>query len=124
MTEESVEAGTLVVREGQPADDFFVVLEGELEVIAVGEGGSEPRIVNSLVSGDYFGEIGLLEGIPRTASVRSRTRATLYRIPGEEFLGATNRNPGMATTLFDGIVGRLARTHPSHEPKFAPEEAT
>jgi CRP-like cAMP-binding protein/MFS family permease len=124
MTWESVQAGTTVVREGEAADDFFVVLEGELDVVAVGEVGSEPRIVNSLGPDDYFGEIGLLEGIPRTASVRARTPATLYRIPSEEFLGATNRNPGMATTLFDGIVGRLARTHPSHEPKFAPEEAT
>ncbi|MEA2509981.1 MAG: hypothetical protein QOG21_2063 [Actinomycetota bacterium] len=124
MTEESVAAGTIVVREGEAADDFFVVLEGELEVTAVGEVGSEPRMVNSLGPGDYFGEIGLLEGIPRTASVRSETPAKLYRIPGEEFLGATDRNPGMATTLFDGIVARLARTHPSHGPKFAREEAT
>ncbi|MEA2485312.1 MAG: hypothetical protein QOD46_423 [Actinomycetota bacterium] len=124
MTEESVEPGTIVVQEGKAADDFFVVQEGELEVMAVGEIGSEPRIVNSLRPGDYFGEIGLLEGIPRTASVRSRTPSKLFRIPGEDFLGATNRNPAMATTLFDGIVGRLARTHPSHVPKFAPEEAS
>jgi CRP-like cAMP-binding protein len=124
MTEESVEAGVDVVREGEPPDDFFVVLEGDLDVLAVGEIGTEPRVVNSLHRGDYFGEIGLLEGIPRTASVRSVTPAKLYRIPGQDFVDAINRNPSMATTIFDGIVGRLARTHPSHEPKFTPEEAT
>jgi MFS family permease len=124
MAEESVEAGTYVVREGEAADDFFVVLQGELDVTAVGEVGTEPRTVNSLRRGDHFGEIGLLEGIPRTASVRAISPAKVYRIPGRDFVEAINSNPAMATTIFDGIVGRLARTHPSHEAKFAPEEAT
>jgi CRP-like cAMP-binding protein len=124
MSEEALPSGTTVIREGEAADDFFVVQDGELDVTAVGEVGSEPRTVNSLGPGDYFGEIGLLERISRTASVRSKTPVTLYRIPGEDFVEAINRNAAMATTLFDGIVGRLARTHPSHEPTFAPEEAT
>jgi CRP-like cAMP-binding protein/predicted MFS family arabinose efflux permease len=124
MTEESLAGGTDVIREGEEADDIFVVVEGTLDVTAAGELGTEPRTVNSLGPGDYFGEIGVLERIPRTASVRSATAARVYRIPGQDFVEAINSNPAMGTTIFDGIVGRLARTHPSHEPKFAPEEAT
>jgi CRP-like cAMP-binding protein/predicted MFS family arabinose efflux permease len=124
MTEESTEPGTDVIREGDPADDFFVVREGELDVLAVGEMGAGPRKVNSLGPGDYFGEIGLLEGIPRTASVRAVTPTRLYRIPGRDFLDTVNRTPALSMTLLDGAVGRLARTHPSHEPTFTPREAT
>ncbi|MDP9227339.1 MAG: MFS transporter [Actinomycetota bacterium] len=124
MTEESVGAGTDIVREGEPADDFFVVLEGELEVLSAGETGARSRRVNSLGPGDYFGEIGLLEGIPRTASVRSITPARVYRIPGRDFLETVNQTPAMTMTILDSVVGRLARTHPSHEPRFAPGEAT
>jgi CRP-like cAMP-binding protein len=124
MTEESVPAGTDVTREGEPADDFFVVRDGELDVFAQGERESEMRKVNSLGPGDYFGEIGLLEGIPRTASVRSRTAVQLYRIPGRDFVETVNHTPAMSMTLLDGIVGRLAQTHPSHEPQFAAKEAS
>ncbi|MDP9233067.1 MAG: MFS transporter [Actinomycetota bacterium] len=124
MTEESAEPGTDVIREGDPADDFFVVRDGELDVVAVGEMGTSPRKVNSLRPGDYFGEIGLLEGIPRTASVRAATPTRLYRISGPDFLDTVNRTPALSMTLLDGAVGRLARTHPSHEPTFTPREAT
>jgi CRP-like cAMP-binding protein len=124
MTEESAEPGTDVIREGDSADDFFVVRNGELDVVAVGEMGTGPRKVNSLGPGDYFGEIGLLEGIPRTASVRAVTPTRLYRIPGRDFLDTVNRTPALSMTLLDGAVGRLARTHPSHEPTFTPGEAT
>jgi MFS family permease len=123
MTEESVPAGTDVTREGEPADDFFVVRGGELDVFAAGEQETEMRKVNSLGPGDYFGEIGLLEGISRTASVRSRTPVQLYRIPGRDFVETVNHTPAMSMTLLDGIVGRLAQTHPSHEPQFAAKEA-
>ena len=81
------------------------------------------RKVNSLGPGDYFGEIGLLEGIPRTASVCSCTPVQLYRIPGRDFVETVNHTPAMSMTLLDGLVGRLAQTHPSHEPKFAAKEA-
>ena len=124
LTEESAEPGMDIVREGEPADDFYVVRQGELDVLAVGETGTEPRKVNSLGPGDYFGEIGLLEGIPRTASVRAVTPTLLYRISGPDFLDTVNRTPALSMTLLDGVVGRLARTHPSHEPTFTPKEAT
>lgn len=122
MSEETVGPGTEVIREGDPPDDFYVVIEGDLDVIAVGESGGQARLVNSLGAGDYFGEIGLLEGIPRTATVRSTTSVRVYRIPGRDFVEAVNRTPAISMTLLDGVVGRLARTHPSRQPTFVPGE--
>jgi CRP-like cAMP-binding protein/predicted MFS family arabinose efflux permease len=120
MSEETVAAGTEVILEGDVPNDFFVVAEGELDVVAAGETSSDARKVNSLGPGEYFGEIGLLEGVPRTASVISVTEARFFRIPGNTFLDAVNQTPLMSMTLLSGMVGRLARTHPSREPTFAP----
>lgn len=109
--EERVEAGTEMVVEGESADDFFVLTEGEAEVTARGEAGVE-RHLGVLTAPDYFGEIGLLERRPRTATVVATTPCTVLRIGGADFLSALT-----SATLTPGALGlaqdRLARTHPS-----------
>jgi predicted MFS family arabinose efflux permease len=117
LAEQTVEAGETVITEGEPAEDFYVVRSGSYEVLSAGETGSVPRVINTLGEGDYFGEIGLVEGIPRTATVRAATGGVVYRISGPDFLDAVNESPTLSGTLLDGIVGRLARTHPSYEPR-------
>lgn len=110
-TDIQVDADVPVVRQGQEPDSFYVVADGELGVVARGEG-SEELVLEDLGAGDYFGEIGLIEQIPRTASVTSRTPATLLRIDGAAFLEAlTASTPSPA--LLDGASLRLRRTHPS-----------
>jgi CRP-like cAMP-binding protein/predicted MFS family arabinose efflux permease len=114
MEERAVPAGAAVVTEGEQADAFYVVGSGRLAVLSAGEQGGEPARVNTLGPGDYFGEIGLLERIPRTATVQAETEASVWRLAGEDFLGILNQVPSTSGTLLDGVVGRLARTHPSH----------
>jgi MFS family permease len=113
---EDYSPGSTIVRQDEPADDFFVVVSGQLDVLSSGQSGASASRVNTLSDGDYFGEIGLLERIPRTATVRAQTHCTVYRIPGDAFLDAVNRQPAVSGTLLDGVVGRLARTHPSYRP--------
>ncbi|MDQ3964227.1 MAG: MFS transporter [Actinomycetota bacterium] len=120
---ETVPAGTIVVQEGQPADDFFVVLDGSLDVSSIGEGEREAAPLGSMGRGDHFGEIGLLEDLPRTATVVATTDCDLLRVPGDSFLAAVNQEPTLSGTLIDGIVGRLSRTHPTYRPKVLAEEA-
>jgi CRP-like cAMP-binding protein/predicted MFS family arabinose efflux permease len=115
LEEVAVPAGAAVVTEGEQADAFYVVRSGTLAVLSAGERGGEPARVNTLGPGDYFGEIGLLERIPRTATVRAESDgAAVWRLAGEDFLGILNQVPSTSGTLLDGVVGRLARTHPSH----------
>jgi putative ABC transport system ATP-binding protein len=61
--------GEVIVRQGDEADAFYIVTDGELEVLIEGPGGG-PLVVNRLGRGDYFGEIALLRGGRRTATVR------------------------------------------------------
>jgi CRP-like cAMP-binding protein/predicted MFS family arabinose efflux permease len=114
LEDRAVPAGAAVVTEGEQADAFYLVRSGSLAVLSAGERGGEPARVNTLGPGDYFGEIGLLERIPRTATVRAESDALVWRLAGDDFLGILNQVPSTSGTLLDGVVGRLARTHPSH----------
>ncbi len=107
-TEEQVPAGAVVIAEGDEPDDLFAVVTGQVEV-SVDEGDAT-RVVATLGEGDYFGEIGLLEKRPRTATVTAASDTTLFRIPGEDFLRIINEGPRISTTLLAAISNRLAVT--------------
>lgn len=109
--ERDVAAGVTVIREGDEADALYVLLEGRMAVRARGEGEVEQELP-PMESGAYFGEIGLLERIPRTATVESVGPSRLLRIEGDAFLDALN-GASASVTLLEGARGRLARTHPT-----------
>ena len=117
-TELTVDPGVSIVREGEHADALYVVLDGTVEVWARGQAGGAEHQLATLGPDSYFGEIGLLERIPRTATVVASVPTRLYRIGGEEFLDALTSSPP-AASLIEDVRARLARTHPSHEPTFA-----
>jgi hypothetical protein len=100
--------GQAIVREGEPADALYVILEGSVGVTARGETGGEQRL-RTMGPETYFGEIGLLERIPRTATVTAEALTHCYRIDGDAFLDAlTTTAP--ATSLLEGARTRLAAT--------------
>jgi ATP-binding cassette subfamily B protein len=72
MRREEVPAGGAVVEEGEDGDRFYVVLSG---IFSVSQTSLGPRRV--LRPGDYFGEVALAMDVPRTASVRALTPATV-----------------------------------------------
>jgi CRP-like cAMP-binding protein/MFS family permease len=109
--EQEVPAGTVVIHEGDEADALYVLLDGQMAVRARGEGDLE-RELAPMESGAYFGEIGLLERIPRTATVESTRASRVLRIEGEQFLDALTNAPA-STALLEGARSRLSRTHPS-----------
>ena len=107
-TAEHVPAGTVVIREGAPADDLFVIASGTVAVSSRGAALRESGV------GDHFGEIGVLKRLPRTATVTAVTDCDLYRIGGDDFLRAVSEAPRMSGRLVSTVVSRLARTHPEH----------
>jgi len=121
ITEQRVASGHVLIKEGAEADDFFVIASGTMEVLSSGEWGGAPAKIRDLKGGDYAGEIGLVERIPRTATVRATSDGLVYRIRGEDFLDTVNQSPALSGPLFAGIAGRMARTHPTHSPAAPPQ---
>jgi CRP-like cAMP-binding protein/predicted MFS family arabinose efflux permease len=106
-----VPARTIVIREGDTADNLYVLAEGSLTVRAKGDRQTAKQLptVNAPA---YVGELGLIHKVPRTATVRAREDSTLLRIDGEQFLSAMETAP--TSSAFVRLTGvRLARTAPS-----------
>lgn len=105
LTEEIrfMEGGT-VVRQGDVGDAFYVILEGEAKVV-----GPSGRVVNRLRPGEFFGEISLLDGGPRTASVVAETPLTMLALSRKGFLRAIEREPAVGVRLLNHAASMLRR---------------
>jgi thioredoxin reductase (NADPH) len=76
--------GDLVLKEGDPADRFYMVIKGEAEATRRAADGSQ-EVINRFGQGDYFGEIGLLDDAPRKATVRAKTALEVMALDRETF---------------------------------------
>lgn len=112
--ETSVPAGTTLIREGEEPDAFYVLLDGAMAVRSRGEGLAEVELP-TMSDGAWFGEIGLLQRIPRTATVSAAHDSRVLRISGDDFLESLSDAPA-STALLEGARSRLARTHPGQRP--------
>lgn len=98
---EQVAAGVDVVREGDPGDQFYLVEAGELQAM------NGPTVVNRLKAGDHFGEIALLRGTPRSATVRAVTASRLLRLESGDFLAAVTQHATSSDRLESVVAARL-----------------
>ena len=76
--------GEIVLKEGDPAERFYMIIKGEAEATHRGPDGSQV-VINRFGPGDYFGEIGLLNDAPRRATVRARTSLEVMALDRETF---------------------------------------
>ena len=96
--------GATVVRQGDDGDTFFVILEGEAKVA-----GPSGRVVNRLRPGEFFGEISLLDGGPRTASVVAETPLTMLALSRASLLRLVQREPAVGVRLLGHVAMMLRR---------------
>lgn len=109
---------TTIVREGETADALYVLVEGEVEVTSRGERGGLEQRLRTMTAPCYFGEIGVLERVPRTATVTAVTDCRCERIDGEALLSALATTPP-SSSLMETASSRLALSHPSRQVTFA-----
>lgn len=93
-------AGAELVHVGAPADAFFIILDGDARVDA-------PGGAVSLGAGDFFGEMALIDGEPRTATVTTVTDVVALLIPRRPFLALLVAEPKVALAIMTTLVQRL-----------------
>lgn len=113
----------VILTEGDPADAMYVLDEGEVEVRAHGESGGPDRVICTLRAPAYFGEIGVIARMPRTATVTALTGCRCSRIEGSDLLDALTV-AGPSASLLTGTSARLSVTYPSVEVPYASDGAT
>lgn len=99
-------AGTLVTRQGEPPDYFYVILSGRLRVFRETADGIRTYLTE-LKEGDYFGEVALVTGQPRSASVEALTEVRLLRIGKKEFDQVLDNNPKLARHIIRQLANWL-----------------
>jgi uncharacterized protein YhbP (UPF0306 family) len=102
-----VDAGETVVRQGGPADKFFIVVEGAVDVEQQDDAGF--RKVSSLGPGHFFGEVAIMRGTPRAATVRATEPTTLIALDRDVFRELVAQSLGM-TADFDQVVRARLRS--------------
>ncbi len=108
--------GEDAVRQGDPSDALYLVQDGRLGVWIEASGGAGRR-VRTLHSGEFFGELGLLEQQPRSATVRAEGDVRLLRLPGADFHELVAEHPGFAARVQERIALYRARDRaPVSEP--------
>src|SRR5439155_26438711 len=91
-------AGREIVRKGEAGDRFYVVADGEIEVVL---DSGPPRREGA---GAYFGEIALLRDVPRTATVRAASDVELYALDRDDFVAAVTGHAGSSQAA-EAVVG-------------------
>ena len=94
LTAESVSAGELVIRQGEPAGPLYVVRQGRLRAYVDSDGSREQR--QYLRRGDFFGEVSLLRGTDRTATVEAVSDCELWALPPKLFARLIAEHPKFA----------------------------
>lgn len=98
---------TTVFREGDPGDCLYIIASGKVDIIASGPGG-EAIELKTLGPGDVFGEMALLDGLPRSATIRvGCAKALLFYINRTDFNLFLLKNPEVSIKLVETISRRL-----------------
>ncbi|MFN8414056.1 MAG: SpoIIE family protein phosphatase [Anaerolineales bacterium] len=101
----------ILFREGDAGENFYVVVNGELEVFK-SENGAEELLLNILQEGEYLGEMGLLmPGGHRTATVRARGDVKLLSMNRSQFMELTRRHPEISASMVKVLSQRLDATN-------------
>ena len=105
-----VGAREVIVREGEPSDAFFLVLSGQASVLIRHKVTGEQTPVSLLGANDGIGEMGLLRGEPRSASVVATAPCLLLKLDKRLFDDLFDRTAGFARAVCRSLADRLAQT--------------
>lgn len=108
-TEQKFAAGDVVFREGDVGDRLFLLLAGTMRVYV--ERGGRTITYGVLQAGECFGEMALIEDVPRSANVRAETPSHCLSLSKQDFMALISRYPHLAMGIMKSLSQRLRRTN-------------
>ena len=108
MELESHEEGSVILSEGEPGDSMYVITHGEVKVYTRGKTGSV--YLAKLGEGDFFGEVSMLTGKPRTATITASRPTELLRLDKPKLDSTMTKHPGIRKVLDDFYKKRATHT--------------
>ncbi len=99
---------SVILFEDDPGDALYVVAQGQVKVVLIGEDGREV-ILSVMGEGEFFGEMALVDDEPRSAHVIAMEDSTLLVLRREDFQGILKQTPGIALALLRELSRRLRR---------------
>jgi CRP-like cAMP-binding protein len=100
--------GEVIFHEGDPGDSLHVVASGSVKIVLSSEVGEE-AIIATLHAGDFFGELALLDGAPRSATATAVEAAETVSLPRQTFLEEIGRNAALRDCLLRSLATELRR---------------
>ncbi len=100
-----MEAGQVIIRQGDQADRFYVLVEGQVEVTQAPVEGGPARVLRRMGEGESFGEVGLISGVPRTATVTALTPGQMLVLDKEAFLELVAEASELDFPVYDPYLG-------------------
>lgn len=110
MALESHDEGSVIISEGDAGSSMYVIASGEVKVFTRGSGGAGTVYLAQLGEGDFFGEVSVLTGKPRTATITASQRTELLRLDRDKLEGVLSGHPGIRKVLDDFYKKRAAHT--------------
>lgn len=107
MTPLEMAEGSVLTRQGDPGNQCFVIIEGTVDVRI------DDRTVAELGAGEVVGEMALLDGRPRTATVRARTPLRLEVLDRREFMSLLENTPSVTLKLLKTLAERIRGFEPA-----------
>jgi cAMP-dependent protein kinase regulator len=105
----SYDAGDIIVTEGEAGSSLFLIVSGMVKVFTKTDDGANLQLAE-LGLGDFFGEVSLLTGRPRTATITAHTDVTVIELERTSFEAIVNNHPEARTTLEDFYKRRAEQT--------------
>ena len=109
---------TVIVREGEEGHSFFIIVKGDVEVIKYQEG-THPVILARLHDGTFFGEMCVVDPVPRTATVRAISPVTVIEIKAATLHHLYQRMPDQYAIMILNLARDMARRLRSLDEAFA-----
>jgi CRP/FNR family cyclic AMP-dependent transcriptional regulator len=110
VSEHAFPAGAVVAEQGEPGDELYILVDGEISVVLAADGRSEVEVARRGI-GDYVGEMSLVSGEPRMATLRCLTDVRALALDRKRFERILRERPDASLAMMRVLSSRLRESH-------------